>query len=105
MSGVIRWERPPPITRNPSGFGPAVRDWESIVADLRSKPGEWGLVALCNNRGTASQVANALRTCEYAALWRNGPFEATARHVDGEARVYARYVGDTPKGSSGEVQP
>jgi hypothetical protein len=59
VSGVIRWEDPPPIRQ---AQRPPVHDWPSIIDDLRANPGRWALAVVCVNttpgpgRGTGSQV-------------------------------------------------
>ncbi len=83
---VIRWEEPPGIKGGP------VHDWAAIAAALRSRPGQWAVVAVCRNQATAGSTAQGVRRGKYEVL---GPgFEAKARTVDGEPRVYARYVGE-----------
>lgn len=102
--GVIGWEDPPPVVKDAGGSWVKVHDWESIAADLKSRPGRWAIATVCRNRGVASQVANAVRTGEYEVLRRQGPFEAVARQVDGEARVYARFLLD-PGGEAAREAP
>lgn len=87
MSG-ISWEQPPagrdkPITRTA---------WGPIVAELRTRPGEWAVVAVKPTAAAAATVAAHMRRGIYTGMSR-GEFEAMARTVDGEYRVYARYVG------------
>lgn len=83
---VIRWEDPPGDRRG--------TDWAAVAKALRWRPGKWALVVVCNNAVTAGAVARDIRVSKYPALRDRGPFEAVARSVDGEARVYARYVGE-----------
>lgn len=85
MADVIRWEEPPPRRHG------QVHDWAAIGEKLRSKPNEWAVVAVCLNQATAGSTARYVREGKYQKL---GPgFDAVARTVNGEARVYARYVG------------
>ena len=86
MSGVLRWETPPPQTQGP------VHNWPAIAADLQQKPGEWALIALCDTRATAGTTAKYVRESFYEPL-KTGVYEAKSRTVDGEFRVYARYMG------------
>jgi hypothetical protein len=91
VSAVIRWEDPPTPERH-GGRGGRHRDWAGIVTELRGRPGVWALVAVCPNAGSARGAADQLRN------GRGGfplpcPLEAVSRTVDGEYRVYARYVG------------
>ncbi len=89
MTVVVRWEEPPP-RRN------AVHDWARIGEELLAHPGEWGLVALAANAALAGSTARYVRDGKYSALRRIGHFDAKARTVDGEHRIYARYVGGAP---------
>lgn len=84
MTGVLRWEDPPPRG------GTDRYDWDEIADDLKSRPGQSGLVAIAPNAATAGQMARRIREGMYEAM-RSG-FDATARTVDGENRVYAWYV-------------
>lgn len=109
--GVIRWEDPPDRwgRRN---------DWAAIGAALVSRPRRWAHVLTAVNGQTAAQMARHIGAGKYSALAPLGRFEAKSRTVDGEPRVYARYigeagseatpsdlryVGDTPKGSAAEI--
>lgn len=88
MTGVLRWEDPPPRG------GSDRYDWSEIADDLVENQGRWALVAIAPNASTAGQMARRIRDGLYDAMPRG--FEATARTVDGEARVYARCaVGDS----------
>ena len=86
MSGVIRWEEPPRQTQGP------VHNWAAIAAALQARPGEWALIAVCETRATAGTTAKYVRESFYEPL-KTGQYEAKSRTVDGEFRVYARYVG------------
>lgn len=68
--------------------------WDEIAEELRSQPNRWALVAVCPNSATAGSTARHIRNGHYNAMRELGPFEATSRTVDGEARVYARYVSE-----------
>jgi hypothetical protein len=84
---VIRWEDPPTRYYSPK------YDWPAIAKALSSAPGTWALVAVCRNTATAGSTARHIRNGAYGPLRAVGKFEAIARTVRGEARVYARYVG------------
>lgn len=86
MSGIIRWEEPPPAKHT------AVHDWPRIAADLQSKPGEWAHILTCVSPATAGTTAKYVRESFYEPL-KGGQYEAKSRTVDGEFRVYARYMG------------
>ena len=85
---VLRWEEPPPAGhRRPF----RVQAWEQLAEILRARPGRWALVATgSQHTGTAGQIVSARIRCFEPA----GSFEARRRLVDGEVRVYARYVGE-----------
>jgi hypothetical protein len=87
VSGVIRWEGPPEDQRSRKLQGRL--DHDEIVEELRSNPGQWGLISV-NSAGLASAI-NQGRMSAYRPA---GTFFAVARLVDGEHRCYARYVGD-----------
>jgi hypothetical protein len=82
---VIRWEDPPEDRRG--------TDWAAVGQALKQQPGKWALAVVCNNTVTAGAVARDIRVGKYPAMRALGSFDAMARSVDGEARVYARYVG------------
>jgi len=88
VSGVIRWEDPPR-----RGVGEA-HNWPGIAADLRQRPKQWAIAVICRNFSTAGQTARRIRDGAYKPMEPTGAFEATARTIDGEHRVYARYVGE-----------
>lgn len=82
---TLRWEEPPEQKGGP------VHDWRAIGEALRSRPNEWAMAVICRNSATAGSTALLIRRGRYDAL--GSGFEAVARTVGGEARVYARYVG------------
>jgi hypothetical protein len=86
---VIRWEDPPPRAGSCGGY-----DWCAIVAALRGHPRRWALVATYAGTQTAAAVAGDLRVGGIKAAGPAGCVEAVARTVDGQSRVYARYVGE-----------
>lgn len=86
--GVIRWEEPPASHRVDR------YDWAAIGAELVAHPGIWAMVAVANNSVTAGAMANHIRNGKYLKLAELGRFDAKARSIDGENRVYARYIGE-----------
>lgn len=89
---IIRWENPPPADARRNLNGKNQRPWRAIADELAASPGRWALVAVCSSQSTAGSNADALRHSRYPAF-RGRRFEAVARRVDAEFRVYARYVG------------
>lgn len=88
MSAIVRWEDPPR-----RGLGES-HNWSGIDADLKLRPEQWALAVVCRNPSTAGQTARHIRDGGYQPMTPAGAFEATARTIDGEHRVYARYVGE-----------
>lgn len=93
-TGVIRWEDPPSNRSHAKG---KASKWNAISAVLRGRPGEWAHVETKSNARLAAQTANCISKGVYAAM-PQGQFEAVSRAVDGEARVYARYIGEASDG-------
>ena len=85
---VIRWEDPP------DKWGKR-NDWAGIGKALMSRPLHWAHVQTAVNGQTAGQMARHINAGKYSALAPLGRFEARSRTVDGEPRVYARYIGPT----------
>lgn len=81
----LTWETPPTTHR-----GPEAGKYVEVFETLRGRPGEWarldtGLKSLAS---LSTPIKNGdLVGCEA------GEFEATTRTVDGESRLYVRYVG------------
>ncbi|MFI6443789.1 hypothetical protein [Kitasatospora sp. NPDC050543] len=71
-----------------------------IAEGLRALPGEWGLVDNYVWRSAARGTAHHIQTGALRAYQPAGSFEAEVRHdADGDALVYARYVGRPRSGS------
>lgn len=67
----------------------------AIAAQLKARPGEWAHVTTCSTPGSASSYARQINAALLAQYAPAGSYEAVSRTVDGERRVYARYVGPT----------
>lgn len=87
----IRFEEP---------AAPILRSDESIaafVAALQARPGDWALFGSESSPGCAGQRAYEIRHALRGGGTRHfgpaGAFDATAKTVIGEHRVYVRYVG------------
>lgn len=65
----------------------------TISAMLRDRPGEWARVHTSRTRSGADSIAHQIRTGLLPAYAPSKTYEAKGRTVDGEYRVYARYVG------------
>lgn len=75
----------------------ALEDRQAFADALRAQPGTWALLGTHRTSGTARQSAYEIRLATGGP--RNTPFapsksfEAEARTMFGEYRVYVRYVG------------
>lgn len=91
MSTAVRLllEEPTPLT-------PCRRaSLDAYAAELRNNPGRWSLMGRRDTGGAARQWAYEVRTALRASFSPAGAFEADARTVCGEHRIYVRYVGAT----------
>ena len=82
----IRFEEPAPLP---------LRRTESLTAfasALRGRPGAWALLGQYVSSNTARQTAYEIRR-SLKPEFAGGGFEAEARTLFGEHRVYVRYAG------------
>ncbi|MER6360074.1 hypothetical protein [Kitasatospora sp. NPDC001527] len=84
-AGVVEFLGPPPAAESKHS---------RIAAALRARPGEWAVVQRATTIARAASAAQAIRSAKLAAYGPAGLFQAVSRTVDGEHRVYARFVGD-----------
>jgi hypothetical protein len=80
---------PPHRGRKRTGY---VRKHAAIAALLRERPGDWARILTLSANNSAAAMAYAITAGKLSA-YPAGAFEAKSRTVDGESRVYARYVG------------
>lgn len=85
----IRWEDPPPSR----GGKLAATVHIDVAEKLRKRPGQWGVIAVYSTNRAASSAAQMIRSGRWAAYSPAGTYEAVARVVEQESRVYARYIG------------
>lgn len=64
-----------------------------IAALLRDRPQEWARIQVSRSRSGADSVAHQIRNGLIPAYLPAKQYEAKARTVGTEFRVYARYVG------------
>lgn len=83
--GLI-WDTPPSRGRGV--------DFSAIAAELRTRKGIWAVIATYPKAATSGSTAWQVNTGRSTAFTPAGSYEAAARTVDGEHRLYARYVGD-----------
>lgn len=65
-----------------------------VASKLRAKPGEWAVVGVYNASNTAASIARQVNRGAMTAYQPAGSFEAMSHTVDGEPRVYVRFVGE-----------
>lgn len=77
---------------NGGGRGRKPGEWMRMLEPLMNQPGRWAIVARKQSRSVASTTAQNLR--QRIVRIPTGQWEFASRTVDGEARVYARYLGN-----------
>lgn len=92
VSGVLRWENPP--GRHGNSRADKWAEYRPAAADLRARPGDWGVVAEGKTPGSASSIAYRIRQ-GLGPFTPGGSFEArTIGPASGPSTVYARYIGE-----------
>lgn len=86
----FRFEEPPP-SLNQRARQTSVH-MEAAKA-LRRQPNRWARIKTTATAQAARNAAHQIRNGRITAYNPPGHFEAVSRTVDGEFRVYARYVG------------
>lgn len=86
-----KWEDPPPRRRTTE----ATQNHKEVADLLKTRPGTWRYILSYSAATTAGSVAQSIRTGHTSAWAPAGSFDAVARTVDGQHRVYARYIGGT----------
>lgn len=84
----LTWEEPPPGSRGPN------KNHQDVALVLKANPGVWAKIGTYASSASSGSTAHFVRTGRLKAFRPAGAFEATARTVEGEHFVYARYVGD-----------
>lgn len=89
-SGLV-WEEPPTGGRSRS-------NWRSVGTELRSRPGAWAVVGTFDltDRSVASTLASSIKGGRLGGFAR-GEFDAIARIIDDQVKVYACFVGGDPR--------
>lgn len=87
----LTFEDPPETTRKAGRKGMH----KEAAEELRSRPGEWAIVSAYATGTSAAAMARHIMSGAVSAYKPAGSFQATARTVGGEARVYARFVGES----------
>ena len=92
ISFDIVFEDPPAPCR--SWRLPQRIDWTAVGKTLSEQPERWARIAVLDDVTKAGRYAHRIRYGLVEGLQPYGVFEARARTVDGEHRVYARLVGE-----------
>lgn len=85
----LRFEEPPPKSNRP---GKQTKH-ERIASKLIARPGEWACIGTYSTAPSSNSIAHMIRHGKATAYQPAESFEAVSRLVNGEHRVYARYVG------------
>ncbi|MFI6248975.1 hypothetical protein [Streptomyces sp. NPDC051016] len=80
-----------------------LKERDAFAAALRQHPDEWALMGHHWSSGSARQAAYAIRKGQTPCFAPSGTFEADAKTVIGEHRVYVRYLSHRAEGASSEV--
>lgn len=82
-AGLV-WEEPPARKNQPGKYAP-------IAAALRERPNSWAFVRAYPSYKAASGFAGAVRSGKLVDF-RGGGFQSRVVTIDGQARVYLRFV-------------
>ena len=85
---MVNWEEPPAS----QGVFRKEPLFLEEAAELRANPGKWAVLTTRETGAKASSLATAIKSNAYVAF-KEGKWDAVARTVDGEHRVYVRYAG------------
>lgn len=81
----------PPARRTRVGTGKHA----AIVAELKAHPDEWAVIDTFDSASKAASMAWAIKSgIRMRTYSPPGAYEAMGRTVDGEHRLYVRYVGE-----------
>lgn len=94
----MHFEEPPKVPSLPTGAGRG-KHWDA-ARRLRERPGEYAMVSAYDSRSTAASTAYMVRQGTLNAYAPRGAFHAVSRTVDGEHRLYVKYVGEQEQGAS-----
>ena len=87
---ALHFEDPPPSRQ----FAPRT-DHVAVAAELKAHPGQWAIISRHRTAAAAATAAGRIK-CGFPAAYKPaGAFDAVARTVNGEHRMYAMYRGET----------
>ncbi len=91
MQGVLRWETPPPASRDTYRTRNR-RSWAVVASQLRANPGQWGVI----EEGGSDVKALGMRIIRGDAFWApRGAFRIVTRTLDDIPTLFAVYVGES----------
>ncbi|MFJ4828434.1 hypothetical protein ACIP79_00610 [Streptomyces sp. NPDC088747] len=93
---MVRFEDPPAPRR-----GVPRADHKAAAEELRGLPGMWGFVTAYQAQSAAAQAASNIRNGDAQAYQPKGAFDATSRTVNGEYRLYVKFIGEETSGDAG----
>lgn len=92
MTGIV-WEEPPAALRG------STAQIAAFAAALRERPGEWALYPRAISATSMGSIGTRIKAGG-SAFTPAGSFDAVTRVVDGERRLYVRYVGEAEQGAA-----
>lgn len=93
MSGVLRWEKPPPGGRGPAKGPRRTAHWHACAEQLRDRPRSWGVLIENEDYLSVGGMATQIAHGRLAAFRPAGSFEARTLSTPAGFAIYARYVG------------
>src|SRR3954471_13743324 len=96
-SGIV-WEAPPAAARSSRSLPHP--QLAAFAAALRSRPGEWALYPRPLSSGSCTVTQQVIKQGQRSKWTPAGTFDATVRTVDGQRRLYVRYIGEAEAGSA-----
>lgn len=92
----FRFEEPPADGRTTKKG----RDHFKAAAAMQERPGEWAMIRTAATSQGARNAAHQIRGGRILAYLPAGTFDAVSREIDGEFRVYARFIGHIGEGGA-----
>lgn len=87
----FRFENPPVRMY---GHRPVSPETLFAADTLRRHPGQWAMIRTAEKASTLSAASQGVKGGKPRCFSPAGAFESTLRKVDGEYRLYVRYVGE-----------
>ncbi len=87
---TLHFEDPPPSRQYAGRI-----DHAAAVAELKAQPGRWAVISKHRTAAAANTAAGRVKHGFPAVYKPAGAFDAVARTVKGEHRMYAKYRGES----------